>query len=81
MTDNQEPENRQIDNEGNYNERIEGDYVQGRNNFLNNNFILFGRSGSNQPLSTTKRSRIRQILLKQVDSEVEKRLESSLHNL
>ncbi|MDF5732252.1 MAG: NACHT domain-containing protein, partial [Rhizonema sp. PD38] len=80
MTNNQEPEHRQIDNEGNYNERIEGDYVQGRNNFFNNNFVLFGRPDSPEPLSSAKRDQIRQILLKQVDSEIESRLNSSLHN-
>ncbi len=82
MTNNHEPEHRQIDNEGNYNERIEGDYVQGRNNFLNNSFVvsLFGRPSSPEPLSSKRLSQIRQILLKQVDLEVDSRLRSSLHN-
>jgi hypothetical protein len=37
MTENKESENRRLDiDEGNYNERVEGDYVQGKNYFLNN---------------------------------------------
>ncbi|MDF5727841.1 MAG: NACHT domain-containing protein, partial [Rhizonema sp. PD38] len=83
MTNNQEPENRRTDiEEGNYNERIGGDYVQGGNKFLNNSFVvsLFGRPGSPKPLSSAKRDRIRQILLKQVGKEVDIRLNTSLHN-
>ena len=79
MADNKAPDNHNIDiNQGNYNERIEGNYIQGRNNFLNNNFVLFGRSGNSQ--SSAKHSRLLQDLLKQVNSEVEIRINSSLHN-
>lgn len=83
MTENNESENRRVDIEqGNYNERIEGNYVQGRNKFLNNtlNLVLFGRQGSSEVLSSAKHSRIRQALLKQVNDEVEIRINSSLHN-
>jgi len=81
MTENNESENRRNDiEEGNYNERIDGNYVQGRNNFLNNTFAIFARQGSSEALSSAKHSRIRQVLLKQVNLEVESRINSSLHN-
>ncbi|MDF5725897.1 MAG: NACHT domain-containing protein, partial [Rhizonema sp. PD37] len=81
MTENNESENRRVDIEqGNYNERIEGNYVQGTNNFLNNTFALFTRSGNSEELTSAKHFYIRQALLKQVHDEVEIRINSSLHN-
>jgi len=83
MTNNKSPENRRSDiDEGNYNERIERDYVQGRNNFLNNtlNLGLFGRPGNSEALTLAKHSQIRQNLLKKVGLEVKSRINSSLHN-
>jgi GTPase SAR1 family protein len=77
MTKNNESENRQSNiEEGNYNERIEGNYVQGNRNFIFN----FRRQGNSEALTPAKHSRIRQALLKQVNLEVESRINSSLHN-
>ncbi|KOP26575.1 hypothetical protein AMR41_09545 [Hapalosiphon sp. MRB220] len=77
MTENNESENRRIDiNEGNYNERIEGNYVQGNRNFIFN----FRHQANSEALTPAKHSRIRQALLKQVNLEVESRINSSLHN-
>jgi predicted NACHT family NTPase len=77
VTENNESENRRIDiNEGNYNERIEGNYVQGNRNFIFN----FRRQGNSEAFTPAKYSRIRQALLKQVNLEVESRINSSLHN-
>ena len=81
MTENNESENRRVDiKQGNYNEHIEGNYVQGRNNFLNNTFALFARPGNSGALTAARHSRIRQALLKQVKDEVEIRINTSLHN-
>ncbi|WP_375469892.1 tetratricopeptide repeat protein, partial [uncultured Nostoc sp.] len=82
MRNNNEPDNHRVDiEEGNYNERIDGDYVQGRNNFLNNSFVLslFERRSSNKGLTSPKSFRLRQTLLNQISLEVEKRMNSSLH--
>ncbi|MDZ8258085.1 NACHT domain-containing protein [Nostoc sp. ChiQUE01b] len=75
MKENNESENRRIDiEEGNYNERIEGNYVQGNRNFIFN----FRHQSSNEV--SAKHSQIRQTLLKKVNLEVESRINSSLHN-
>ncbi|MBN4005731.1 NACHT domain-containing protein [Nostoc sp. LPT] len=73
------PDNRNINTGGgNYNERIEGDYVQG-NAFKSIINIIIGRKDSSE--SSSSRNRVRQILLKQVSIEVKSRINSSLHNL
>ncbi|NMG11337.1 tetratricopeptide repeat protein [Brasilonema sp. UFV-L1] len=70
--------NRNINTEGgHYNERIEGDYIQG--NILKQiTNIFIGRKYSSELANS--RDRVQQIQLNQVSTEVESRINSSLHN-
>jgi GTPase SAR1 family protein len=72
------PENRNINTGGgNYNEQIKGDYIQG-NVFKWIINIFIGRKHSTE--SPNSRNRFQQMLLQQVSTEVESRINSSLHN-
>ncbi|MBD0261844.1 MAG: NACHT domain-containing protein [Tolypothrix sp. Co-bin9] len=72
------PENRNINTEtGNYNERIEGDYVQG--NVFQNIFNIRGRQ-TTTPVGNPARPKNERILLAAVKEEVTARLRQSLHN-
>jgi MFS family permease/GTPase SAR1 family protein/5S rRNA maturation endonuclease (ribonuclease M5) len=72
------PDNRNINTgRGNYNERIGGDYVQG-NAFKSIINIIIGRSDTTK--LSESRNCDRQILLNRVSTEVESRINSSLHN-
>jgi hypothetical protein len=72
------PENRNINTGGgNYNERIEGDYIQ--NNFIKNIFNILGGQ-TTTPLGNPERPKNERILLAAVKEEVIARLRQSLHN-
>jgi hypothetical protein len=72
------PENRNINTEGgNYNERIEGDYIQG--NFFQNIFNILG-SQQLTPVGNPAREHNQRLLLADVKQEVAARLRQSLHN-
>lgn len=68
--------------QGNNNNTVLGDgntVIQGHFNWLGNTLnIIFGQKNSNQSLNS--RTRTQQELLKQVSTEVESRVNSSLHN-
>ncbi|WP_414544440.1 NACHT domain-containing protein [Nostoc sp. CCY0012] len=71
------PENRNINTGGgNYNERIEGDYIQG--NVFQNIFHLGGQTTT--PVGNPARPKNERILLAAVKEEVTARLRQSLHN-
>ncbi len=68
--------------QGDNNKSVLGDnntVIQGNNNWLGHTWnIFFGRSDSTE--LTNPRNRVQQLLLKQVSTEVESRVSSSLHN-
>jgi GTPase SAR1 family protein len=68
--------------QGNENNAVLGDgntVIRGHFNWVGNTLnIIFGQKDSNQSLNY--RTRVQQILLKQVSTEVESRINSSLHN-
>ncbi len=71
------PENRNINTGGgNYNERIEGNYIQG-NVFQN---IFYTLTGQTTPVGNPARPKNERILLASVKEEVTARLRQSLHN-
>ena len=77
MEDPNLPENRNINTgRGNYNERIEGDYIQG--NVFQNIFNL-GRQ-TTTPVGNPARPKNERLLLAAVKEEVTSRLRQSLHN-
>ncbi|QHG21056.1 NACHT domain-containing protein [Nostoc sp. ATCC 53789] len=72
------PDNRNINTEkGNYNERIEGDYIQG--NVFQNIFNILGGQQTT-PVGNPARPKNERILLAAVKEEVTSRLRQSLHN-
>ncbi|MBC1281237.1 NACHT domain-containing protein, partial [Nostoc sp. UCD121] len=72
------PENRNINTGGgNYNERIEGDYIQG--NVFQNIFNTFSGQ-TTAPIGDPARPKNERILLAAVKEEVTSRLRQSLHN-
>jgi len=72
------PENRNINTGGgNYNERIEGDYIQG--NVFQNIFNILGGQQTT-PVGNPARPKNQRILLAAVKEEVAARLRQSLHN-
>lgn len=72
------PENRNINTGGgNYNERIEGDYIQG--NVFQNIFNILGGQQTT-PVGNPARPNNQRILLAAVKEEVTARLRQSLHN-
>ena len=78
MEDPKPPENRNINTGGgNYNERIEGDYIQG--NVFQNIFNLLGGQIT-KPVGDPARPKNERILLAAVKEEVTARLRQSLHN-
>ncbi|WP_265277043.1 hypothetical protein [Nostoc sp. KVJ3] len=71
------PENRNINTEGgNYNERIEGDYIQG--NVFQNIFNILGGQQTT-PIGNPARPKNERLLLAAVKEEVTARLRQSLH--
>ena len=78
MEDPKPPENRNINTDGgNYNERIEGDYIQG--NVFQNIFNILGGQ-TTIPVGNPSRPKNERILLAAVKKEVTARLRQSLHN-
>lgn len=78
MEDPKPPENRNINTDGgNYNERIEGDYIQG--NVFQNIFNILGGQ-TTTPVGNPARPKNERILLAAVKEEVTSRLRQSLHN-
>lgn len=76
MEEQKPPENRNINTGGgNYNERIEGDYIQG-NVFQN----IFNLGQQTTPVGNPARPKNERILLATVKEEVTARLRQSLHN-
>nr|WP_322715963.1 NACHT domain-containing protein [Nostoc sp. ChiQUE02]MDZ8228818.1 NACHT domain-containing protein [Nostoc sp. ChiQUE02] len=72
------PDNRNINTEGgNYNERIEGDYIQG--NVFQNIFNILGGQQIT-PIGNPARPKNERLLLAAVKEEVTARLRQSLHN-
>jgi hypothetical protein len=78
MEEPNQPENRNINTGGgNYNERIEGDYIQG--NVFQNIFNILGGQ-TTKPIGDPARPKNERILLAAVKEEVTSRLRQSLHN-
>lgn len=78
MEESNPPENRNINTGGgNYNERIEGDYIQG--NVFQNIFNILGGQ-TTTPVGDPARPKNERLLLAAVKEEVTARLRQSLHN-